>query len=133
VPHAFLSDEWIEAAKAIRDKYRSEVPGNLPKVKMNQIITDVPFGDGTLHTHIDTSTGDLRIDHGHLPEASTTIVTDYATARSLLLDQDPAAAMAAFMAGKIKIQGDPTPLLAVQVAPDEVTKQVAREILAITV
>ena len=40
--HEFLSDDWIEAAKAIRDKHAAEVPKIAASIKMNQIITDAP-------------------------------------------------------------------------------------------
>ena len=52
---------------------------------------------------------------------------------AVLVDQDQAGAMQAFMSGKIKIQGDMTKLMAMQGAPpDEFAKKVAEEIKAIT-
>ena len=29
---------------------------------MNQVVKNVPFGEGTIHSHIDTSSGDLVMD-----------------------------------------------------------------------
>jgi len=40
---------------------------------MNQIITDVPFGDGTLEAVHDTSTGELEMDTGHIEGADVTV------------------------------------------------------------
>ena len=42
--HEFLSDDWIEAAKAIRDKHAADVPKITASIKMNQVITDAPGG-----------------------------------------------------------------------------------------
>ena len=29
---------------------------------MNQVITDVPFGEGTIHSYLDTSSGELVLE-----------------------------------------------------------------------
>ena len=93
----------------------------------------MPFGDGERRIHIDTSDGSMVLDLGELENPDATITTDYDTAKKLLVDQDQAAAMQAFMSGKIKIQGDMTKLMAMQGAPvDEFAKKVAEEIKAIT-
>jgi hypothetical protein len=132
VTHRFLSDEWIAAAKEIHARYAGKTPP-APKVKMNQIITEVPFGDSVMHTFIDSTSGDLVIDQGSLDDAEVTITIDYATARTMFVDQDATALMQAFMAGKIRIQGDMTKLLALQTQQvDQVAKQVAAEVKAIT-
>ena len=46
--------------------------------------------------------------------ADVTLTLDYATARAVLVDQDPAAVIQAFFAGKITMQGDITKLMALQ-------------------
>jgi putative sterol carrier protein len=49
------------------------------------------------------------------------------------VEQDQAAAMQAFMSGKIKVQGDMTKLMMMNAAPpDDLAKTVASEIKAIT-
>jgi putative sterol carrier protein len=83
-------------------------------LKMNQVITDVPFGDGTIHAHLDTSSGELEIDTGHLEEPDVKVTLDYATAKAVLVDGDFQVAMQAFMAGRIKAEGDITKLMALQ-------------------
>ena len=52
--YAFLSDEWMEAAKAIRDEYADQVSPPAHAIRMNQVVTDVPFGDGTSRTPTST-------------------------------------------------------------------------------
>ncbi len=130
--YPFLSDEWLEAAKKIRE----EGPAGTPpahSVKMNQIITDVPFGDGTINAHLDTSSGDVQMDMGHLDAPDLTVTLDYATAKAILVDGNPQAGMQAFMAGKIKVQGDMTKMMAMQQGtPDPAQAEIAAKIKEIT-
>lgn len=130
----FLSDAWFHEVRAIRDKYADDVPEVTAVIRINQVVTDIPFGDGEVRTYIDTSSGSLTMDLGELDEPDATITTDYATARALFVEQDQAAVMQAFMAGKVTVQGDMMKLMAMQTAiPDaERTLQVAAEIQAIT-
>jgi len=134
VSYPFLSPEWIEAVKAVRDKYGGDAPPVPYKMKMNQVITDSPFGDeGVIKLFMDTSDGVVHMDHGHLPDPEVTVTTDYSTARKLLVDQDQAGAMQAFMSGKIKVVGDMMKIMQMNtVAPDEFTKQIANEIRDLT-
>ena len=62
------------------------------------------------------------------------MTTDYATAKALFVDQDPAAGMQAFMAGKITVQGDMMKLMAMQTSmpADEASQKIAEEIKAMT-
>ncbi len=83
---------------------------------MNQIIQDVPFGEGTIKAHIDTSSGQLELETGHLDSPDLTITVEYQTAKALLVDGDPQAAMQAFLSGRIKVDGDITKLIALQAA-----------------
>jgi hypothetical protein len=94
----FLSDEWMAAAKAIREKYADQAPKATVSIRMNQVVTDVPFGDGTVKSYLDTSTGDIVMELGELEPADLTVTTDYATARAVFVEQDQAAGMQAFMA-----------------------------------
>ena len=131
--YPFLSDEWMAEAKAIRQKYAGQGAPIPHKIKMNQIITGVPFGDGEVKLHMDTSSGEVVLEKGHIDDAEVTVTTDYDTARKIFVDQDQAAGMEAFMAGKIKVQGDMTKLMAMQAgAPDETAKKIADEIKAAT-
>ncbi|MDQ2649388.1 MAG: SCP2 sterol-binding domain-containing protein [Actinomycetota bacterium] len=131
--YAFLSDEWLEAAKKIREEYAGKGGAPAHSVRMNQIITEVPFGEGTIEAHMDTSGGELTMDTGHLENPDLTVTLDYATARAILVEGNPQAGMQAFMAGKIKVQGDMTKLMAMQQgAPDPVAEEVAAKIKEIT-
>ena len=129
--HPFLSPEWLAAVQAIREEYRGRVPIGELTVRMNQVITDVPFGEPTLDAHIDTTSGEVEMAPGHLEEPEVTVTTDYATARAIFVD--PSTAMAHFMGGRIKVQGDMTRLLAlIQVDPDETAKELQQRLAGIT-
>ena len=131
--HAFLSEEWIAAAKGVREEFAGKTAPPAHKVKMNMVITEVPFGEGTVNAHMDTSGEDVAMDLGHLEGEDLTVTVDYATAKAIFIDQNPQAGMQAFMAGKIKVQGDMTKLMAMQSGtPDPAAAEVAAKISEIT-
>ncbi|MDQ2754110.1 MAG: SCP2 sterol-binding domain-containing protein [Actinomycetota bacterium] len=111
---AFLSDEWIDAAREIRAEYHGRAPAIPVSVRMNQVVRDVPFGTGTIEAHLDTSSGEIELETGHLDKPDLTITLDYATAKAILVDGDGQAAMQAFMGGRIKVDGDITKMIALQ-------------------
>ncbi len=110
--HPFLSDEWIVEARKVRDEFQDQAGPVGEAVRMNQIITDVPFGGGVIQSHLDTTDGHIEMDLGHLEAPDVTLTLDYATARAVFVEGDSNAAMQAFMGGKIKVQGDMAKLLA---------------------
>jgi hypothetical protein len=129
--YPFLSDEWMDEARRIREELRGQVPAGEHPVKLNQIITEVPFGEGTVNAHLDTSGGELEVEVGHLEDAEVTITLDYVTARAVFVD--PQSAVQHFMAGKIKVQGDMTKLLTiVQAPPESMAGEAQRRIAEIT-
>ena len=131
--YQFLTQEWIDEAKRLRDEVGP--PANPPAhtVRMNQIITDVPFGDGDLRTYMDTSDGNVELDLGELENPDLTVTVDYETAKAIIVDQNPQAGMQAFMAGKVKVQGDMMKLMQLQATPpDDTAKQAAEEIKSVT-
>ena len=132
--HPFLSDEWMAEAKAIRAKYAGQTAKVTQTLKINQIVTGAPFGDGTVQSYLDTSSGDVVMDLGSLEDADVTVTTDYDTAKAIFVLQDAAAGMQAFMTGKIQVQGDMMKLMAMQTAmpTDEASQAIAEEIKAIT-
>lgn len=130
--HEFLSDDWINAAKAIRDKYAGEVTTKPPAIKMNQVITDTPGGED-IKMYLDTSSGEMVMDKGELPDADVTITLPYDVAKKQMVDQDQAAAMQAFMSGKVKVQGDMMKLMGMQsMGADPVSGKINDEIKEMT-
>ena len=117
--YPFLSDEWIQEVRRVRDEYRGRAEATGEAVRMNQVITDVPFGQGVMEAHLDTTSGEVEMELGHLETPDVTLTLDYASARDIFVNQDREAAMQAFMAGKIKVQGDMTKLLIMLQSPVE--------------
>jgi putative sterol carrier protein len=131
--YPFLSEEWMDEARKIREEYRGKTAPMAHQVRMNQVITNVPFGDGTINAHMDSSSGEMETELGHLDAADVTVTLDYDTAKAIFVDGNPQAGMQAFMAGKIKIQGDMTKLMAMQQAsPDPAAAEVQKRIMDIT-
>ncbi|MBA3605861.1 MAG: SCP2 sterol-binding domain-containing protein [Acidimicrobiia bacterium] len=134
MPNPFLSDEWMTEARAIRERYAGQTPPISTVLKINQVVTGAPFGEGTVHSHLDTSSGEMVMELGHLEDADVTVTTDYDTAKAIFVDQDPAAGMQAFLSGRITVQGDMMKLMAMQTAipTTDVTQKIAEEIKEIT-
>jgi putative sterol carrier protein len=131
--YPFLSPDWVEAAKTIREDYRGKIPATAHVMRLNQVITEVPFGDGTINAHVDTTTGELEMELGHLDGPDLQVTLDYATAKAIFVEGNPQAGMQAFMAGKIKVEGDVTKLMAMQATPpDSSTLELAGRIKEIT-
>ena len=131
--YQFLTPEWVEAAKAIRAEFEGDAPAPAHSVRMNQIITEVPFGDTDVKAYMDTSSGAMELDLGELENPDLTVTVDYETAKAIIVDGNPQAGMQAFMSGKIKVQGDMTKMMALQAGgQDPVAAEVAERIQAIT-
>lgn len=133
MPFPFLSDEWIAEARRIHESYRGQVQAKPPEVQVNLSVKDVPFRDGEIDAHLDTSSGELEIDLGHLRDARVKLTLDYETAEAIILD--PQSAMAAFFGGRIKVDGDFATIVILQgvmADPDPVAREVAERIRAIT-
>ena len=134
MPHPFLSSEWITDARAIREKYADEVPEVDADLKINIVVSDVPFEEGVVECHLDTTSGVTEFELELLDDADVTVSTDYETAQALFVDQDPAIAMQAFMNGKVQVEGDMMKLMGMQMAmpTNEFTAKIDEEIKAIT-
>lgn len=131
--YPFLSDEWVSEARKIREEYEGQGSKIPHQMKMNLVVTDVPFGDGAIDAHMDSSDGGLKLDLGHIEPADLKVSLDYGTAKAILVEGNPQAGMQAFMAGKIKVEGDMAKLMALQtIPPDETAQQVAKRLREIT-
>ena len=132
----FLSDEWMAAAREIRERYDGDLPDVTIEVRINQVITDVPFGDGVINAYIDTSNGSLDLELGELAEPDAVLMIDYATAKAMIVERDPAIVMQSFLEGRIKVQGDMMKIMAMQASAaaqqTEAAERIADEIRAIT-
>ncbi len=114
MPFPFLSDEWVEEARRIRAEYDDSASPFPQVVRMNLVVTEVPFGEGTLDAHVDTSDGAFDIETGHVEGPDLSVTVDYATAKAILIEGNAQAGMQAFMAGKVRVDGDISKLMTLQ-------------------
>lgn len=131
--YPFLSGEWIDEARRIREQHRGATPPAPLSARINLRITDVPFGTGEVEAHVDTTSGEIELDLDLLDKPDATVIADYATAKAMFVDQNPQVLMQAFMAGKVVIQGDMTKLLGLQqLQPDPAALDIAKGLKDIT-
>jgi hypothetical protein len=130
--HEFLSPQWLDAAQQIRESLGDVGPSPVELV-MNLNITEVPFSADGLRANLDTRVGPLALAEGHASDPHLTVTITWITAKALLIDGQPQAAMSAFMAGKIKVEGDMAKLVALQnQKPDPRAEDVLAQLRAIT-
>lgn len=137
--YTFLSPEWIAAAREIRDEFSGKSTTAVEEVRANIVVTDPPFSDDDIAGHVDTTTGAVIIDEGHVDDPELTVTTDYETAFALFVDRDPAKVMESFMLGKILITGDVAKVMGFAAVeppsdPDEIelANEIASRLAAIT-
>jgi putative sterol carrier protein len=131
--YPFLSDDWLTEARVIRADFNGKGATIEHSIRMNLVIGEVPFGKGTVEAHVDTSSGELVLDTGHIESVDLTVSLDYDVAKAILVEGNPQAGMQAFMAGKIKVEGDIAKLMALQsITPDPAAAEIAARILAMT-
>ena len=104
--YPFLSDGWFAAAeKLIREH---ETPAPPTSLVMNLEVAD---GDQTIQFFMGSKDGETLFGKGTADAADLTMSTDIDTARQVFVAGDQAAGMQAFMAGKVRVQGDMTKLM----------------------
>jgi len=108
--HAFLSDEWFDAAAKVIAEHANDGPP-APNLVMNLEVED---GTNKTEFHMGSRDGTTMFGKGHTDGADLTLATDIETAREVFVANNPAAGMQAFMAGKVRIQGDMTKLMMAQ-------------------
>ena len=108
--YPFLSDDWFGAVLALIQTHGNETPGH-QNMRMNLVVTDTPF-DSDRQFHMGADDGKALFGQGHVDPADVTLTTDYSTAKDVFASGNPQAGMQAFMAGKVRVQGDMAKLMA---------------------
>ncbi len=118
-----LTQEWFDKVDELTNNAGDL---NLPPAIKNMSINsdnqqvNAAFYDGTIH-------------QGLKDGALTTLKLDADTLKAIFLDRDMNRAMEAFMAGKIRVEGDMGQLMSIQTAsPSAEQKQLFKYILANT-
>lgn len=107
----FLSDEWVEALDAAlscdEELARRAAGGSL----VAQYVVDDPAGgDPTRTYHVAVGDGEVRARPGAAPDPTVVFTTDRGTARAIATGRE--RAQLAFMAGRLRLGGDVTALVA---------------------
>lgn len=122
---AFLTDDWFSTVETLTAQAGNL---NLPPALANLAINLV-VADNTCNT-TELSLDGGAIKKGLSSNAKTTLNMDAETLRKVFLEFDMAAAMQAFMTGKIKVQGDMSQLMALQTAkPSQEQKDLFKKVL----
>jgi putative sterol carrier protein len=116
---AFLSDDWVKQAREIRVELEGQLPEAKTQLRINMNVTKLPAGVGdggdSLAAHIDTTDSAIDLEVGHLDgDVDATLTLDYETAKAIIVSGKVEAAMQAFMAGQLKIEGDMMKVMAMQ-------------------
>lgn len=121
---AFLTDDWFaNVEKLTTEAGDLNLPPALANLALNLVVTG---GEGTTELALDSG----KIVKGSSANAKTTLNLDSDTLRKVFLEFDMAAAMQAFMTGKIKVQGDMSQLMALQTAkPSQEQKDLFKKVL----
>ena len=81
--YEFLSDDWLDEARSIRAEFDGKGATIEHSIRMNLVIGAVPFGEGTVLAHVDTSSGELVLDTGHIEPVDLKVVLDYDVAKAI--------------------------------------------------
>ena len=107
----FLSDEWFSAVATLMAEHGADAPATT-SMMLNMVVTDTPWGERQMH--MGAVDGKAEMGQGHAEGADVTLTTDYSTAKDVFISGNQQAGMQAFMAGKVKVQGDMTKLMMAQ-------------------
>ena len=106
----FLSDGWFDAAEKLIGEHGTSAPPTTNLV-MNLEVTD---DANTIEFFMGAKDGETLFGKGKNESADLTLSTDIDTARAVFVSGDQQAGMQAFMAGKVRVQGDMTKLMMAQ-------------------
>ena len=124
----FLSDEWFAKVKELTEEAGAvEVPGPLKDLTIN---LNVAMADGTTKSvHIEGG----QFAEGAKADAPVGISLPADVARKIFVDMDQQAAMQAFMAGQMRVEGDVTKLMVLAtVTPSADLRDLLDDIKSIT-
>ena len=112
--HPFMSNAWFDAIVKIRDEI-GEIPANqdIQDIVINLVVTDGPDGDQEMHMKAGS------FERGLAENAPTKLTVPYETARKLFVERDQQIAVEAFLAGRIRIEGEMGPLMKMQVPRED--------------
>jgi hypothetical protein len=126
--HRFLSGSWFAEAERIVNEVSPPVPEIIKDLVINFRIKGGPDGD------VEARMAAGRLLQGFGEGAPTTVNVPYEVAKKMMVENDPNAAMQAFMSGQIQVEGDMGKIMMMQAAgpPSTESIQAAERIRAMT-
>lgn len=108
----FLGAAWFEQVMSLRAEAEATLgsAGIPDEVRSLRVNLRVPHPEGERQFAL----ADGNPQQGHVADAQATLTVEYDVARRLFLEGDVSAAMQAFMAGQIRVEGDMSKLLLLQ-------------------
>jgi putative sterol carrier protein len=106
----YLSEEWAKSvteALNANETFKQQAAGKT--VKLQNVVTG---GDGETKYYFKLQDGQADVGIGEIDDAEATLSSDYET--SSALSRNELNATAAYMSGKLKIQGDLMKLMQLQ-------------------
>ncbi len=110
--YQFLSDEWFTAVEEAAKNFSGPAPKQ-NDIMINVTVNATPWGDGR-QLYLGVQEEKPVWGQGETDTADASITLDYDTAKEILIDGNVGAAMGAFMAGRIVVQGDMSKLMSLQ-------------------
>jgi putative sterol carrier protein len=107
---SFLSDAWFDAAAQLIKEHDTGAPPSTNLVMNLEVTT----GEQTVEFFMGSKDGETLFGKGKADGADLTLATDLDTAREVFVAGNQQAGMQAFMAGKVRVQGDMTKLMMAQ-------------------
>lgn len=105
MPSRLLSDEWIAAVNDLDAPVAAAV-------RLGVAIADAEHPEGRIAATFDTTMGRLTVTRASGATADVHVATDYGTALEIVRSTEAATALAAFLAGRILVQGGVMSLIA---------------------
>jgi putative sterol carrier protein len=106
----FLTEEWAKAVTGSlnsNDAFKQAAAGKTVKIQ-----NAVAAPDGEKRYYLNLQDGTAEVSMGDLPDPEATLSSDYETAAAM--SRNELNATAAYMSGKLKIQGDLMKLMQLQ-------------------
>ena len=119
--HGFLSESWFDAVAKLQEE--SARPGG---PVFNLVVTGDPSGQKRVHVN------GSRFGRGHAEDAAATITLPVKIAHAIFVEGNFRAAMPAYTAGKIQIDGDLGALAAISHSSGDQLRELRNRLLSIT-
>lgn len=106
--YQFLSPKWVSAVRDIREEMNALAhnPTTEFGLRANVTIVDAPFTNANVLGHLNTTSGTVVLEEGHINNADFSLEMPYLVAYQIFIERDPSAFMGILLSGSVKMSGD---------------------------